>query len=272
MIDEKFFDKKNMDEKTKNEFEKWYVEKSKKGIYKFREEMYYYCSSDVGILRKGCIKFSQLFSETSTITPFYDTIQSLALKIFRFNFLRKKCIGIIPATGYRGKVNQSLIGLVWLSEINKQLGGRLEYKCSLTGEKKILDRYVDRFYNNIVYQFRGCFFHGCPNCFHPYDYNPVLNEKYCNLYSRTKNFTFKLENAGYRVIEKWECEFMNEKNIPKAEIERLKTKFLPFIPLEPRDALYGGRTSPACLFKKTNENEKIFISILHRYTLCAKKK
>ena len=69
---------------------------------------------------------------------------------------------------------------------------------------------------------------------------------------------FKLENAGYRVIEKWECEFMNEKNIPKAEIERLKTNFLPFIPLEPRDALYGGRTSPACLFKKTNENEKIF--------------
>ena len=30
MIDEKFFDKKNMDEKTKIEFEKWYIEKSKK--------------------------------------------------------------------------------------------------------------------------------------------------------------------------------------------------------------------------------------------------
>ena len=123
MIDEKFFDKKNMDEKTKIDFEKWYIEKSKKGIYKFREEMYYYCSSDVDILRKGCIKFSQLFNQTSGVTPFYDTscitIASLALKIFRFNFLRKKCIGIIPASGYRGKVNQSLIGLVWLSEINE---------------------------------------------------------------------------------------------------------------------------------------------------------
>ena len=201
MIDEKFFDKKNMDEKIIIEFEKWYIEKSKKGIYKFREEMYYYCSSDVDILRKGCIKFSQFFKETSSITPFYDTdcitIASLALKIYRFNFLRKKCIGIIPATGYRDKVNQSLIGLIWLSEINEQLDNQLEYKCSLTGERKILDRYVDGFYDNVVYQFHGCFYHGCPNCFHPYDFNPVSNEKYCNLYSRTKSFTHKLENAGF---------------------------------------------------------------------------
>ena len=102
--------------------------------------MYYYCSSDVDILRKGCIKFSQLFKETASVTPFYDTgcitIAGLALKIFRFNFLRKKCIGIIPAGGYRGKVNQSLIGLIWLNEINNEVHGQLEYKCSLTGEKK----------------------------------------------------------------------------------------------------------------------------------------
>ena len=43
---------------------------------------------------------------------------------------------------------------------------------------------------------------------------------------------------------------MNEKNFPKVELERLKIKFSPSIPLEPRNALYGGRTSPACLFKK----------------------
>ena len=50
-----------MDEKTKNYFEKWYLEKSSEK-YNFRAEMYYYCSSDVDILRKGCIKFSQLFA------------------------------------------------------------------------------------------------------------------------------------------------------------------------------------------------------------------
>ena len=91
-----------------------------------------------------------------------------------------------------------------------EIGGGLEYKCSRNGEKKILDRYVDDFFNNTVYQFHGCFYHGCPNCFHPYDYNPVTNEKYCNLYSRTKKFTYCLERAGYKVIEKWERDFLKE--------------------------------------------------------------
>ena len=38
----------------------------------------------------------------------------------------------------------------------------------------------------------------------------------------------------------------------------MKIKFFPFTPLEPRDALYGGRTSPACLFKEVREKEKNF--------------
>ena len=198
-----YFDESNMDEKTKNEFEKWYLEKTIEK-YNFREEVYYYCSSDVDILGKGCIKFSQLFAESANITSFYDlsciTIASLALKIFHFNFLREKCVGIIPAGGYRGRVNQSLNALIWLDEVNTKVDGMLECKCSGNGEKKILDRHVDGFCNNIVYQF-----HGCPDCFHLYDCNPVLNEKYCNLYSRTKKFTHRLEAAGYKVIEKWEC-------------------------------------------------------------------
>ena len=85
MIDEKFFDTKNMDEKTKDEFKKnGTMKKVKKECIILEKKMYYYCGSDVDILRKGCIKFSQLFSETSKIVPFYDTncitIASLALK------------------------------------------------------------------------------------------------------------------------------------------------------------------------------------------------
>ena len=58
---------------------------------------------------------------------------------YRLNFLRKKCIGIIPAGGgYRGKVNQSLSALIWLDEINVEIGGGLEYKCSRNGETLIL--------------------------------------------------------------------------------------------------------------------------------------
>ena len=81
-------------------------------------------------------------NESGNVSPFYDTtcitIASLALKIYRLNFLRKKCIGIIPAGGYRGKVNQSLIALIWLDEINVEIGGGLEYKCSRNGETLII--------------------------------------------------------------------------------------------------------------------------------------
>ena len=39
--------------------------------------------------------------------------------------------------GYRGKVNQSLIALIWLDEINVEIGGGgVEYKCSRNTEKK----------------------------------------------------------------------------------------------------------------------------------------
>ena len=93
-----------------------------------------------------------------------------------------------------------------------EIGGGLEYKFQGTVKKK-LDRYVDGFSNNTVYQFHGCFYHGCPNCFHTYDYNPVTNEKYCNPYSRTKKFTYRLERAGYKAIEKWECDFLKEKTM-----------------------------------------------------------
>ena len=262
LIDKKYFDVDNMSEEKKNDFEKWYLEKSKLENYNFREEMYYYCCSDVEILRRGCVKFSQLFGETANINPFYDssciTIASLALKIFRYNFLREKCVGIIPAGGYRGRVNQSMIALNWLNEINNEIGGGLEYKCSRTGEKKILNRFVDGFFNGVVYQFHGCFYHGCPVCYHLYDYNPVLNEKYCNLYSRTKKFTYRLKSAGYKVIEKWECEYLKEKKFSKTEMCEMKRNFYAYIPLEPRDSLYGGRTSPVCLYKNVEENEKIF--------------
>ena len=124
--------------------------------------------------------------------------------------------------------------------------------------KKILGRFVDGFCDGVVYQFHGCFYHGCPICYHLYDYNTVVNEKYCNLYSSTKKFTYQLQKAGYIVVEKWECEYLNDKKILKKEMESMKRKFYAFTPLEPRGSLYGGRTSPVCLYKKMKKNEKIY--------------
>ena len=48
-------------------------------------------------------------------------------------------------------------------------------------------------------------------------------------------------------------EFLKEKKFSKNEMMKMKRNFYSFTSLEPRDALYGGRTSPACLFKEVKE-------------------
>ena len=75
------------------------------------------------------------------------------------------------------------------------------------------------------------------------------------------------------MIEKWECEFLKEKKFSKDEMMKMKKKFYSFTPLEPRDVLYGGRTSQACLFKKVIENEKIlYIDFTSLYPFVQTKK
>ena len=66
--------------------------------------------------------------------PFYISICiSICIYAYAAHYVY---IGIIAAGGYRGKVNQSLIALIWLDEINVEIGDGLEYKCSRNGEKK----------------------------------------------------------------------------------------------------------------------------------------
>ena len=116
--------------------------------------------------------------------------------------MKKETIGIIPVGGYRGRVNQSLIALAWLEEIDEELNGRLEYKCSSRGERKVAGRFVDGFHEptNTVYQFHGCFYHGCfyhgcTRCYDPYEVNQLSKEKFTNLYAKTTRFTHVLRDV-----------------------------------------------------------------------------
>ena len=111
MVDVKYFDLSRMNERELEKFQKWYDEKMQKE-YVFRDEIDYYCVSDVNILRKGCLTFSYLMRDITQVFPFYDkeciTIASLALKVFRLNFLKKNTLGLIPEMGYIGKRKSKL--------------------------------------------------------------------------------------------------------------------------------------------------------------------
>ena len=57
---------------------------------------------------------------------------------------------------------------------------------------------------------------------------------------------------GIKLLKNGNANFYVKKSLLMMTMKR-ENKFR-FTPLDPRDSLYGGRTSPACLFKNVEEN------------------
>ncbi|CAB3979926.1 DNA polymerase [Paramuricea clavata] len=258
MVGLEYFDPPPEGTKERDKFDSWYnVQKTK--TYVFREAIYYYCRLDVDILRQGCIIFARLIKEITGIFPFYDhtchTVAGLALKIYRSNFLKADVIGQIPPTGYGADVNQSAIALCWLRDIELQLESEdkhLSSKLSGEGEQSILGRYGFCTENATIYQFHGCFYHGCEKCYESDSYNKVNKEKFYTLREKTRRTTLLFRSNGFKVIEKWECDYVQEKRYTYNMLNQLRhSDFFTHLTLNPRDALFGGRTSPAKLYHES---------------------
>ncbi|CAB3978622.1 DNA polymerase [Paramuricea clavata] len=271
MVGLEYFELAPEGSKERKAFDKWYRQQQSK-TYVFREAIYYYCRLDVDILRQGCIIFSRLIYRITGVLPFYDrtcnTVAGLALKIYRKNFLKEEQIGQVPTCGYGGvNINQSAIALCWLKEIETTLSENnlgLCSKLSVGGETCIMGQYVDGYCEETktIYQFHGCFYHGCERCYDGDCYNSVLSAKFFTLLGSTQRLTQTFRQAGYTVVEKWECDYRNDVDMTPYRLKQLRlTSFFEFIQLEPRDALFGGRTSPAVLYydmKHTGLTRNVF--------------
>ncbi|CAB3984018.1 DNA polymerase [Paramuricea clavata] len=212
-------------EENMEAFNKWYeIQKTK--TYIFRDAVYYYCRLDVDILRQGCVRFARLIVNITKIFPFYDrtchTIAGLALKIYRANFLKEDVIGQIPPTGYGGNVNQSIIALHWLEEIRENLETQ-----------------------------------GYSECFESGDINKVNGQRFYVMREKTRRITDLFKDYHFTVVEKWECEYIRECSLSRNTILELgHVKYFTYINLNPCDALFGGRTSPAILFHDVKDSEQ----------------
>lgn len=111
---------------------------------------------------------------------------------------------------------------------------------------------------NTVYEFHGCFDHGCPKC------NPNRQQKHLKhngltiqeVYEKTLDKTEKLRALGYCVVEKWSCEWETEKTADSSIAVYVET--LKIVePLNPRKAFFGGRTNAVCLHDVTEGDEEI---------------
>ena len=227
--------------------------------YDFREEIIKYCRSDVDILRNCCLQYREMLRKETDIDPFNKslTIASYCQEVYRTNFLKKDTIAVFT-NDRQWKIKQSNVAVTWLSYISEKEDLYIEHVRN-GGEKRVepysLDGYCEE--TNTAYEFQGCFWHGCPECFKDRDtVNPVSQKTMEELYMNTKKKVKFLKDQGFRVVEKWGCELEKELEDDE-EMKQFFDQNKIIDPLQPRDAFYGGRTNAAKLVHECQGNEKI---------------
>ena len=240
-------------------FLEWYEERSReKYLFDFAKEIVAYCVQDVTILRKACLVFRQMFISCCNVCPFAEcsTIASTCLTVFRKKYLKENVIGIVPNGGYRLTDTQSVKAIQWLGWMEKVLDRKIQ--STVRGRELRLPENVkvDGFCTGeppIVLQYHGCYYHGCPLCFKFKRNKSFMNssETIDDKYEKTLKTSQKIIEAGYRLIEVWECQIDAEieKNEEMREFMRREK---PTVPLDPRDAFYGGRVENAVKYLKRN--------------------
>ena len=178
----------------------------------------------------------------------------------------------------------SIKQILWLEyEINKsghyihhaRNGGEQQITL-LTGQKILVDGLC--LASNTVYQFHGCFYHGCPEHYESSKNTPHRVKRYRTLDGKeemkpikfgqlladTIRIAEEIKNAGYTLVEMWECQWDNLCKVHKlpttrADIEHVRA-------LVPRDAYFGGRTNASVLyFKCTGSQRGYYLDVNSMY-------
>ena len=251
-----FFDPDGMKPEKRSEFLAWYQDQI---LFDYQVDLEKYCISDVDILQRCCGKFRQIFMEnTNNMEPFTTsiTIASACNNVYRTLFLQDEEIAIIPSHGYNPD-KQSVIAMCWLHWMEQTLNVKI--KNAFSGGESILGGIkVDGLdTEGTIYQFQGCFWHGCERCYENQNtINPVNGQTMRDLRQKTRRTTERLRDRGYTVLEQWECDFRKEIKENEA-LGDFFAEYEPYKPLNPRDAFFGGRTNAIQLFYEAKDNEHI---------------
>ena len=251
-----FYDPNGMNETTREAFLTWHSKlEEEKFVFDFQKEIISYCRSDVDILRKCCLQFRADFQKVTLLDPFAKciTIAAACNLVFRCKFLKENTIAIIPPQGYDPNAKYSIIALKWLELVRHETGADIKHARN-GGEQKLsvnagnpvkVDGWDPE--NRIAYEFHGCFYHGCVDCYARNTFNPVAGLFMHELYEKTLEKKQKLLAMGYELVEMWECQF--KKRLKQDEDAKNFVEDIRYVsPLEPRDAFFGGRTNACKLF------------------------
>ena len=265
--DKSFYGSEFFSISKKAEFDEFYAANKDK-MFNFQQELVDYCISDVNLLMEGCLRFRRIIidstkrnNEDSGVDPFRVaiTMASLCNYIYRRNYMPQDTIAIIPDNGYNPRLMSSKKAQRWL-DFQAEKDKVFIQTASNGGEKKVGNYQLDGFCeeNKTIYEFNGCYWHGCQKCYSYSTWNSTRNMTMGHINNLTKarreHITSKFPD--YKFVEKWECEFDTE-----IATDMTIQKFIKLNPiseqLKPRDALFGGRTNAFLLYYKAKANEKI---------------
>ncbi|XP_042906126.2 uncharacterized protein [Parasteatoda tepidariorum] len=147
----------------------------------------------------------------------------------------------------------------------------IEHALSNKGEVKIGGMSVDGLCRETktIYQYHGCFFHGCLTCYDADTQHPFKKMSMGKLRAATQETTEKFRGLGYQVIEMWEHHFQElKKDMP--ELQKFLKSHKMVDRLNPRESFFGGRTNAVRLFYEGEAKYVDFTSLypwLNKYCL-----
>ena len=271
--DLEFFDPDSMKPEKKEELLHWHNEQVLRNVpFDFQHEMIAYCMSDVALLKAGCEAFQQEFERQAGFNPMVKciTIASACNLYWRKHHLTPETIAVEPLAGWRGaKVNQSLKALQWLYYqehlIPKEGASADRIRHVRNGGEQSIRTSANNYFvdgydpvTRTVYEFHGCLYHGCTRCYpqRQAKHYATPDRTVQELYEATINKRMALLQAGYTIIEMWECQWQKlvETN---AEVQSFLASLELVPPLEPREAFFGGRTGAVVMHAVAGEGEEI---------------
>ena len=213
------------------------------------------------------MRLRELFIEIASIDPFqYVTIAGVCHAIYRSQFIQENTIGIADEAHVD---TYSVKSIKWLKYISQKDEINIRHACNggesvitVNGKSYKVDGYCKE--TNTIYQFHGCYWHGCSLCYHELTVNRFnqYNMKY--LCKRTMAIDEALRTGGYNVVTIWEHEFDREKNMRNVKLDEYDLVEPPKIR---DDGFFGGRCEPVKLIYdfKHNEVKGKYIDVVSLY-------
>jgi|SRR5579862_584917 len=92
-------------------------------------------------------------------------------------------------------------------KIQHALSPEGEYRINLPNTRYKLDGFAIINGKKYAFEFDGCFWHGCDDCFNSEEINSVAKKTFAELKIKTRKKKSNIENAGYIIIDIKECNY-----------------------------------------------------------------